>query len=370
MKKLIIALLIVSTNLLAVDKEYTLGTNNFVSSVCTPPTHRELDIDGIAKTLTLEELAYTTILYSKDTLFTSNVIEKQGSIRCEHNEPISSFSIGLWNIVATVTDTQNRKSVNSNVKTFNVLPSVLPPTEGERVTQGLVSYYPMVMGRGTTVYDVAGATNLSLTGDVSWIPGTNGLQFTTGRAGAAGLNIITALKQTNAYSIETWIIPANITQTGPARIITISQDPTYQNLLLGQHFDNLSLRLGKKTGGTSNYTTGSPLSTTLTHIIYTFNGTDLKVYVNKVLAGTFLASSTGSPYVLADLWRDTDIFSLGNENNPSNVPEDDRPFAGTIKLAAVYNRVLTQAEIDVNYNFGAETAIIMPPKAPINLNFN
>ena len=43
-----------------------------------------------------------------------------------------------------------------------------------------------------------------------------------------------AVRRSNAITIEAWVKPANITQTGPARIVTVSRDTGGRNFTLGQ----------------------------------------------------------------------------------------------------------------------------------------
>jgi len=48
---------------------------------------------------------------------------------------------------------------------------------------------------------------------------------------------------TNAITIEVWIKPANTTQAGPARIVTVSKDPGQRNFTLGQKGSAYEVRL-------------------------------------------------------------------------------------------------------------------------------
>jgi hypothetical protein len=46
--------------------------------------------------------------------------------------------------------------------------------------------------------------------------------------------ICNAVRKTNAMTIEAWVKPGNTTQSGPARIVTVSRDPGNRNFTLGQ----------------------------------------------------------------------------------------------------------------------------------------
>lgn len=101
--------------------------------------------------------------------------------------------------------------------------------------------YTFREGRGEIVHDTAGKGEpLNLTIEdpdaVSWLP-EGGLTVTAKTLMASSgpaTKIIQAIKSSGALSLETWIKPANTTQSGPARIVTLSQDPSHRNFTLGQ----------------------------------------------------------------------------------------------------------------------------------------
>ena len=359
MKKLLIVALLFSAQTIAIEPEYTHGTNSFVNVSCTPPIAREDDTP-----LTIDELDYntvifydnidfsdTTITFADTTDFSSPLFSRQTDIYCNLSEPADNFPVGTITVNATTTDTGGRVSQTSlQGKQFIVLADPNPPEQGERITTGLVAYYPITAGVGTIVYDTIGYTDLTLTGSTAW---SNGISFTGGIASAPGIEITTALKQSNKFTVETWVQPANLIQTGPARIVALTQDSTLHNMHIGQVGKNISLRLS---GNNGDITTTNPLNGELVQLIYTYDGSYKRLYVNGVLNSTYAITVS-----LSDTWRDTDILALGNE------PIVDRSWQGTIKLVAIYNRVLTQAEIEINYSVGAEG--VSPPNAPTNVRF-
>ena len=252
----------------------------------------------------------------------------------------------------------------------------IPPPSGSRVTQGLIAYWIFDEKSGNIVVDQIGSTDLTLSGDYSWLTGTNGLFVTNGRGVAPGTEIITALKASNRFTLEVWVEPANLTQTGPARIFAITQDPSYHNMHLGQYTNDtvtggVSLRINKRVGGTNTYVTDANLTLNMTHLVYVFDGTDKLLYINGALHGTYPAAADPAiPLILADSWTDTDMIVIANENNPEGLPDNDRPYTGLYKQIALYNRVLTQEEVTINYNVGANIIEgIMPPDSPTNIRF-
>ncbi|MCK4471729.1 MAG: hypothetical protein KAW49_08070, partial [Anaerolineae bacterium] len=110
-----------------------------------------------------------------------------------------------------------------------------------RVTSGLQVLYTFQEGSGTTVHDVSGVDPpLDLTvkdeGNVDWIPG-GGLSINSSTivasAGTA-TKIINACKTSDEISIEVWVKPADTTQDGPARIVTLSDGARVRDFTLGQ----------------------------------------------------------------------------------------------------------------------------------------
>ncbi|MDA0738073.1 MAG: LamG domain-containing protein [Nitrospirae bacterium] len=123
-------------------------------------------------------------------------------------------------------------------------------TSIERITNGQVVLYDFFEGSGTTVTDVSNVgTPLNLTinneANVTWLP-TGGLSLDTNTlitSSAAATKVITALQATNHSSVELWVKATNLTQSGPARLLTIGNDPTFQNLMVGQDGDDYQIRL-------------------------------------------------------------------------------------------------------------------------------
>jgi hypothetical protein len=48
------------------------------------------------------------------------------------------------------------------------------------------------------------------------------------------VKISSAVRKSHEITVEAWVKPANTTQAGPARIVTISRDPGQRNFTLGQ----------------------------------------------------------------------------------------------------------------------------------------
>ena len=225
--------------------------------------------------------------------------------------------------------------------------------QAARITGDQLVLYTFKEGSGTTVNDVSGvgsALNLIIASEaaISWIPG-GGLSVdasTIIESGVASTKVIDAVKISNEISIEAWLKPANTTQGGPARIVTISANPNFRNFTLGQDTNSYDIRLRT----TSTSTNGMPsvstpagtLTTNLTHVVYTRDSSGaVKVYIdgNEETNGTIGGNCSN--------WDDSYNLALANELS------NNRAWLGEMYLVAIYSRALTEPEVDQNFAEGA-----------------
>ncbi|MFC1976353.1 LamG-like jellyroll fold domain-containing protein [Chloroflexota bacterium] len=198
-------------------------------------------------------------------------------------------------------------------------PPVMPLFSGSgRVTDGLYVLYDFEEGAGSTVYDVSGVGSpLNLTiqdpANTTWISG--GLRIDSGTiisSTVAATKIIANCQASNEISLEAWVQPANTTQEGPARILTLSKDTNNRNFLLGQQYDEYAARLrttATDLNGKPELRSGSgTLDTELTHVVFTHDaaGTE-KIYIDNSLIVT--GTRTGD----FSLWISSFKLALGNE---------------------------------------------------------
>ena len=95
------------------------------------------------------------------------------------------------------------------------------------------------------------------------------------------------IRETSQFTIITTVATGDITQTGPARIISLSSDNLHRNFTLGQQESNLNLRI--RTPITGENATDIKLSvpnvfanTRSHHIVITYSQANLKVYVDNL----------------------------------------------------------------------------------------
>ena len=227
-------------------------------------------------------------------------------------------------------------------------------TGGGRFETNVIAKWEFERGFGNTVIDKSGvdpSLNLTLSGGYEWVGG-NGIQFTNGKAQASTADskkIHDLIVATGEFAIEAWVAPANVTQEGPARIVSYSGGRDRRNFTLGQtlyNYDMLLRNSNTDQNGMPALSTADAdevLQAALQHVVvnYDVNG-GRQIYVN----GEFTddvdeIEATG----LSD-WDDSFAFVLGNEVS------GDVPWAGTIRMAAVHNRVLTSEQIVKNFDAG------------------
>lgn len=223
---------------------------------------------------------------------------------------------------------------------------------GNRQDASAIALYQFKTGRGNVAYDTSGvepALNLTLSGDVNWVGGW-GINITGGKAQgptAASRKLHDLIKATGEYSIEAWVVPANVTQED-ARIVSYSGGTTVRNFTLGQtlysyDFDARSSRSGPN--GDPRLSTGAAeqrLQSTLQHVVATYDPVNgRRIFVNGEFTGD-LDSGGGT---LGD-WDDTFAFVLGNEVS------GNRQWQGQLRLVAIHNRALTPEQLRQNFEAG------------------
>ena len=234
------------------------------------------------------------------------------------------------------------------------LPDGIVASGGSRHEQNVIALYQFKAGQGTTAFDTSGVDpgmHLTLSGDVGWVGGW-GIDIGSGKAQASTTssaklhNLITA---TGEYSIEAWVVPANVSQEGPARIISYSAGTTERNFTLGQtqyNYDFLHRSSNTDANGDPQLSTADAdedLQATLQHVVATYDPVNgRRLYVNGEFTDDIDTVPGGS---LID-WDSSYAFVLGNEVS------GDRQWQGKLRLVAIHNRALTVTQIQQNFLAG------------------
>ncbi|MEZ4832995.1 MAG: hypothetical protein R2873_13575 [Caldilineaceae bacterium] len=114
------------------------------------------------------------------------------------------------------------------------------PLPGQRVSEGIQALYTFEEGEGAVVHDVSEvgkALDLYVfdAGRVTWGAGTLTVDERTILSSAfPAKKIVDAARDSDEITIEAWITPSDVNLDGPARIVSLSQNPHRRKLHLGQ----------------------------------------------------------------------------------------------------------------------------------------
>jgi len=237
---------------------------------------------------------------------------------------------------------------------------------GNRYENDQIALWEFKTGTGSTAFDTSGvdpAIDLNFSGDVTWYGGW-GITIGAGASGpgkaqgstVASKKVHDVLIESGEFSVEAWVIPANVTQE-MARIVSYSAGQGSRNFTLQQTLYNYDflLRTNAEDAGGVPLTTlnGDPqlstpdaaeaLQATLQHVVATYSPIEgRKIYVNGVL----MTQTDPVPGGTLVPWQDNFALILGNEAS------SDGLWEGTFRLAAIHRRALTEEQITQNYDAG------------------
>jgi hypothetical protein len=222
-----------------------------------------------------------------------------------------------------------------------------------RVDAGLILLYAFDEGSGSKVVDQSGVLpqhdlTIADPGNVTWSADHLTVNTATALSTAgAATKVATRAVARGELTVEAWIKPANTTQKGPARIITMSLDPYYRNFMLGQEADTYGARfradgeMDWDNGSPTVFTTAGTATAALTHVVHTHRSDGAEViYVDGVENLTFMRVGGTS------MWDTTYRIVVANEAT------NDRTWLGELYLMAVYDRALDVGEVEQNFMAG------------------
>ncbi|MGI9228199.1 MAG: LamG domain-containing protein [Gammaproteobacteria bacterium] len=203
------------------------------------------------------------------------------------------------------------------------------------------------VARGTS--NVGADITLNLEG-TEWVA-EGGLRNVSGKGQASladSQKLFNLLSGGNQFSVEAWVQPENLDQTGPARIVSYSIDTGRRNFTLGQRTVQYISRVQTletgPNGSNPELRADDPAVTTdLAHVVMTYDNMagGRKIYINGALA----AEETIQGDMLN--WQDDNLFVIGNEVT------NNRLFSGVFKMVAIHNTALNAAAIAQNFEAGA-----------------
>lgn len=146
-----------------------------------------------------------------------------------------------------------------------------------RVDSGLIGLYDFTEASGRIVHDRSGSNDpldllIETPDSVRWSKGTLTVVSSASIVSAKSAErLVESIRKSNALTIEAWVTPANIDQTGRARIASLSTEANSRNFTLGKDKDFYDVRL-RTTATDSNGipSTAAPpksLVPQLTHVV-------------------------------------------------------------------------------------------------------
>lgn len=236
-------------------------------------------------------------------------------------------------------------------------------TTPEDLLDGPQVEYRFLEGKGLAVHDtseVQPAFDLELDNLITnqWVAG-GGIKITgpsvvTSREVAE--KVFVACVQANAVTLEAWIEPASITQTGTIftyskqgeRNVTLSvNNSRYRGAVRTSDPDPM-----KTTGRIETIETKENIAAaTVQHVVYARDQSGATIYVDGAVAIPMPQNPPPPPAMpppVADQndWNPTGQIAFGNETNGG------APWLGTIYRAAVYCKKLGPDEVQKNYAAG------------------
>lgn len=236
----------------------------------------------------------------------------------------------------------------------NLLQDGILASGSGRSESNLIAKWEFKSTEPSIAYDTSGVTpslDLVLSGRVEKVEGI-GLKFSGGKAQGTTTDsrkIYDNISATGEFSIEAWIAPGNVTQEGPARIITYSGGNDRRNFMLGQtlyNYDFLLRHDNTDTAGLPSFSTDNNdevLQATLQHVVINYDANGARrIFVNGEDTG-YVDNVEGANL---NQWDDSFAFALGSEVS------GQFSFDGIMRMVAVYNRTLSAEQIRGNFEAG------------------
>lgn len=200
-------------------------------------------------TVEVVKTALTHVVYSRDAkggaaLYVDGVRVASGEVTGDTSNWDASFRLALANELTrdrTWLGTYRRIAIYDRSFSADEISQAFRAGAKAGVFPSPLVLYTFEEGAGTLVHDRSGAQeplDLIIADPVAveWLAG-GGLavrRSTLIASDGPASRLTDRIRASGAITIEAWIEPANTSQGGPARIVTLSQDPGQRNFTLGQ----------------------------------------------------------------------------------------------------------------------------------------
>lgn len=228
---------------------------------------------------------------------------------------------------------------------------------------GVNAYYPLNTNTGTRAYDDTANLNDGQVTGATWTTGKigSGLNFVAANTQRVDVPNSATLNPTSGITVEAWVKPASV--PGASTNYNVVSKELYASFLgyrmyLGGYGNAGSLAFSVSNGTSRTVSTSGAVKVdnpaNWYHVVGTYNGTQVKTYVNGVLTSTTATTITSISHT-------TDIMSIGRQAASTEY------FDGAIDEVKIYNRALSDTEVGDNYsaqNAGIVSAQTIPQVTP------
>lgn len=134
------------------------------------------------------------------------------------------------------------------------------------------------------------------------------------RTDAPPVEICESVRASRAFTIETSVLPANLNQDGPARIVSLSADPFRRNISVSQSRAEIDLRVRTPRTGLNGYlipmrTTGGVLARGWHHVAVVNDRGRIRLYVDGPPARIDIDLSTVSTMIFRRQWFGSEVLA-------------------------------------------------------------
>ncbi|MBX2810021.1 MAG: LamG domain-containing protein [Cellvibrionaceae bacterium] len=259
--------------------------------------------------------------------------------------------------IQTFSDNITPATVDGNLVISRALTlddGLVASTGGGRAETDLIAKWDFGFGSGATAFDISGvdpAIDLNFVGNIEWL-GSGGVRINDGKLqGTTGdsAKLYDRIISTGEFSVEAWVVPLNVTQDGPARIVTYSGAADRRNFTLGQTlYDYDFLARSTTTDNDGQPALSTPmadevLQASLQHVVVTYSATEGRsIYVNGSLVSNADPEGAGA----FSGWDRGFVLAVGDEVS------NDNQWQGSVRLLAIYNRAMPAEDVLTNYDIG------------------
>jgi hypothetical protein len=240
------------------------------------------------------------------------------------------------------------------------LPEAILASGGRRFEDNAIALWEFKSGSGTTAIDYINGVNLTFTPDsqgqkdITWVNGY-GVDIKQGylrsNSSVDTVKLYEQIVQSGEYALETWVVPANVTQEDSS-IISYNIGLENRNFTMGQtlyNYDFINQSSRASGNAASKLMTNDDdrdLQASLQHVVMNFDPINgRQIYVNGVSTGD---SDTVALKGGTVDWRNNYVLTFGNEVGGALASQ----WKGKLRLVAIHKRILTPEQIRQNFTAG------------------